>query len=290
MMARLGVFLLWLLHFLPLRVLGWIGNTLGMLLYALARERRMVAAINLRLCFPHKSETERALIVRRHFRAFGRSVLERSILWWSSPARLERLIKVRGLEHFEEACKRPTILITAHFVALDVGGSWLSRHIDVVSIYSRQKNPYMQDLVLRMRKRFGKQVLYSRQEGMRPVIKALREGHPFYYFIDQDLTVKDGMFVPFFGVQAATLSTLPRLAEMARAQVVPCITRVLPDYQGYEVTFYPPWENYPSGDAEADTRRINEFVEQRVLEMPEQYFWVHKRFKTRPEGERSFYE
>ncbi|HEY6094509.1 MAG TPA: lipid A biosynthesis acyltransferase [Gallionellaceae bacterium] len=288
-MARVGVFLLWLLHFLPLRMLGWIGNGLGMLLYTLARERREVAAINLRLCFPDKSEAERALLVRRHFRAFGRSVLERSILWWSSPARLERLVKVRGLEHFEVARQQPSILLTAHFVALDVGGSWLSRHIDVVSIYSKQKNAYMEALVLRMRKRFGKQVLFSRQDGMRPVIKAMREGHPFYYFVDQDLTVKDGMFVPFFGVPAATLSTLPRLAEMGRAQVVPCITRVLPDYQGYEVTFYPPWENYPSGDPAADTRRINEFVEQRVLEMPEQYFWVHKRFKTRPEGEASFY-
>src|SRR5512147_1102941 len=100
MMARLGVFLLWLLHFLPLRVLGWIGNALGMLLFALARERREVAAINLRLCFPDRGEAERALLVRQHFRAFGRSVLERSILWWSSPARLERLIKVRGLENF----------------------------------------------------------------------------------------------------------------------------------------------------------------------------------------------
>ncbi len=290
MMVRCGVFLLWLLHFLPFRMLAWVGNALGMLLYLLAKERRNVASINLRLCFPDMSEVARARLVRRNFRAFARSILERSILWWSSPARLDKLVRVAGLEHLEQAQGQPLILLTAHFVALDVGGSWLARHTDVVTVYSLQKNAYMQDLLLRMRKRFGQPILYSRQDGLRPVIKAVRDGHPFFYFTDQDQTVKDGVFAPFFGVQAATLTTLPRIAEMTKARVVPCITSVLPDYQGYEVRFYPAWENYPSGDLLADARRVNEFIEQRVLEMPEQYFWLHKRFKTRPEGEESFYE
>jgi KDO2-lipid IV(A) lauroyltransferase len=288
-MVRLGVFLLWLLHFLPLRVLGWVGNGLGMLLYALAKERRFVARTNLRLCFPEMGERERERLVRRNFRAFARSILERSILWWSSPARLDRLIRVAGIEHLQQSEGKPTILLTAHFVALDVGGSWLARHTNVVTVYSLQKNPYMEKLLLGKRKRFGNPLLYSRQDGLRPVIKAVREGHPFFYFTDQDQTVKDGIFASFFGVQAATLTTLPRIAEMTKARIVPCITRVLPDYQGYEVCFYPAWENYPSGDVLADTLRMNHFIEQRVLEMPEQYFWLHKRFKTRPEGEPPLY-
>ncbi len=288
-MIRVGIFLLWLLHFLPLRVLGWGGNVLGMALYALAKERRFVARTNLRLCFPHMSAAEREKLVRRNFRAFARSILERSILWWSSPRRLDRLVRVAGLEHLEQSRGKPTILLTAHFVALDVGGSWLARHTDVVTVYSLQKNPYMEQLLLQKRKRFGQPILYSRQDGLRPVIKAVREGHPFFYFTDQDQTVKDGAFIPFFGIPAATMTTLPRIAEMTKARIVPCITRVLPDYQGYEVRFYPAWENYPSGDMMADTLRMNEFIEQRVLEMPEQYFWLHKRFKTRPEGEAAFY-
>ena len=162
-------------------------------------------------------------------------------------------------------------------------------HINYVDIYTNQKNKYINDLLLRKRARFGQQLLYSRQQGMRPVLKAVREGHPLCYFMDQDLSTKDAMFIPFFGVPAATLTTLPRIVTSTKAKIVPCIIRVLPNYQGYAIRFYPAWENYPTGDVEADTRRVNEFVEQRVLEMPEQYFWLHKRFKTRPEGEERFY-
>lgn len=289
MMARLGVFLLWLIHFLPFRLQAWIGNALGTVLYLVATERRRVATINLRLCFPQQSEAERALLIRRNFRAFARSFIERGILWWSSAERIKKLVRVAGLEHFQAAQGNPIILLTAHFVALDVGGAWLSMHMNYVDIYTNQKNAYLNDLVLRKRARFGQQLLYSRQQGLRPVIKAMRAGHPLCYFMDQDLSTKDALFIPFFGVQAATITTLPRLVTTTGAKIVPCIIRVLPEYQGYEVRFYPGWENYPTGDAVADTRRVNEFIEQRVLEMPEQYFWLHKRFKTRPEGEARFY-
>ncbi len=289
MMARFGVLLLWLLHFLPFRLQAWIGNGLGTLLYLVAAERRRVATINLRLCFPEQSEAARALLVRQNFRAFTRSFIERGIMWWSGPERIKKLVRVEGMEYFQAAQGSPIILLTAHFVALDVGGTWLSMHINFVDIYTNQKNKYINDLVLKKRARFGQQLLYSRQQGMRPVLKAMREGHPLCYFMDQDLSTKDAMFIPFFGVPAATLTTLPRLVQTTQAKVVPCIIRVLPDYQGYEVRFYPAWENYPTGDIEADTRRVNEFIEQRVLEMPEQYFWLHKRFKTRPPGEERFY-
>ena len=289
MMVRLSIFLMWCLHFLPLPILAWFGNAVGMMFFIFATERCSVVKTNLRLCFPNKSETARALLARQHFYAFGRSFIERGILWWASLARIEKLVHVEGLEHFRAAEGQPLILLTAHFVGLDVGGLWLSKNTNVVTVYSKQKNPYFEDFMFRKRSRFGKPLMYSRQDGMRPAVKAIRAGMPFYYFTDQDFNAKDALFIPFFGVPASTLTTVPRLVAMTGAKVMPCITRVLPKARGYEVRFYPAWEDYPSGDVEADTRRVNEFIEQRVLEMPEQYFWLHKRFKTRPEGEAKFY-
>lgn len=289
MMARIGIFLMWLLHFLPLPLLAGVGNALGMLLYWFAGERRVVAATNLRLCFPELSEAERRSLAKRNFQAFARSFLERGILWWSSAERIQRLIRVVGLEHLKTVQGGPVIVLAPHFVALDVGGSWMTQYVNLVSIYSNQKNPLFHKMLLHGRSRFGQQRLYTRQDGLRPVVKALHDGYPFYYLPDQDLATKDGVFVPFFGVQAATLSTVSRLAKITGAKVVPCISRILPGGAGYEVRFYPAWDNYPTGDIVADTRRVNEFIEQRVREIPEQYFWLHKRFKTRPRGEKKLY-
>ncbi|HET7833980.1 MAG TPA: lipid A biosynthesis acyltransferase [Gallionella sp.] len=289
MLTRLGIFMMWLLHFLPLPLLAKIGDGLGLLLCWLAGERRRVAATNLRLCFPELTERERATLVRRNFQAFARSFLERGILWWSAPQRIQRLVRVVGHEHLEAVSGQPVILLVPHFVALDVGWSWLTQRGNLVSVYSNQKNPYFDKKLLRARLRFGASQLYSRLQGLRPIVKAMRAGLPFYYLPDQDLATKDGIFVPFFGVAAATLTTVPRLAEMTGAKVVPLIIRMLPGGAGYEARFYPAWENYPTDDLSADTRRMNEFIEQRVREIPEQYFWLHKRFKTRPEGEEKFY-
>ncbi|MES1981031.1 MAG: lipid A biosynthesis acyltransferase [Pseudomonadota bacterium] len=284
-MARLGIFIVWLLHFLPLPLLAAIGNGVGLLLYLMAEERRQVTKINLRLCFPEMTERARAGLARRNFMAFGRGFLERGILWWSSLARINRLVRPLGIENLEAELGKPIILLTAHFVALDVGGAWLSQRLNAVSVYGSQKDPLIHKMLLEKRQRFGDQLLFSRQQGMRPVVRALRGGRPLFYFTDQDFGAKDALFIPFFGILASTLTTLPRLVEMTGARVVPCITRMLPWGRGYEVHLYPAWENYPTGDLAADTRRMNEFIEQRVREMPEQYFWPHKRFKTRPPGE-----
>ena len=289
MLALSGVFLLWLMHFLPFRVLVWVGNTFGFLLYLLATERRRVATINLRLCFPDMSDAQRARLLRDHFKMFGRGLIERTILWWSSGARIRSLIRVEGVEHFDAVKGKPAILLTPHFVGMDVGGQWIAQHTDTVCMCANQKNLYLTELLLKKRARFGNQRLYSRQQGLRPILKGMREGMPFVYPPDQDQGVKDGAFIPVFGVPAATMTSVPRIAQMTGAKVVPCITRLLPGAAGYVLTFYPAWENYPTGDDIADTRRMNEFIEQRVCEMPEQYFWLHKRFKTRPEGEERFY-
>jgi len=289
MLARLGVFILWSIHFLPFRAIVAIGNGLGYLLYLLAAERRRIGDINLKLCFPGMSDEARKKLLRDHFKMFSRGLIERSILWWSSAARIRSLIRVEGIEHFAAIKGKPAILLTPHFVGMDAGGQWVAQHTDTVCMYANQKSRYLTGLLLQKRIRFGKQRQYSRQQGLRPILKGMREGMPFIYPPDQDQGIKDGAFIPFFGVPAATMTSVPRIAQTTGAKVVPCITRLLPGAAGYVLTFYPAWENYPSGDDIADARRMNKFIEDRVREMPEQYFWLHKRFKTRPEGEARFY-
>ena len=289
MLVRLGVFIFWLIHFLPFRAIVAIGNGLGVLLYPIAAERRRVGMINLRLCFPEMSEAARKKLVRNHFKMFCRGLIERSILWWSSAGQISSLIRVEGAEHFEAVKDKPSILLTPHFVGMDAGGQWIAQHTDTVCMYANQKNRYLTELLLKKRARFRNQHLYSRQEGLRPILKGMRKGMPFIYPPDQDQGIKDGAFIPFFGVPAATMSSLPRIAQMTGAKIVPSITRMLPGDEGYVLTFYPAWENYPSGDDIADARRMNAFIEDRIREMPEQYFWLHKRFKTRPKGETKFY-
>jgi KDO2-lipid IV(A) lauroyltransferase len=159
-----------------------------------------------------------------------------------------------------------------------------------VSIYSRQKDAAFDALLLRGRMRFARAPIFSRQVGVRPVIRALRSGLPLYYLPDMDLGRRNALFAPFFGVSAATVTGLSRIAALSGAAVVPCVTRQLPGGAGYVVRFYPVWEGFPSPDPAADALRMNAFIEQRVREMPEQYYWVHKRFKTRPEGEANPYE
>ncbi len=290
MLVRLGVFILWLLHFLPFRLLVAIGNGVGVLLYRLAAKRRRIGDTNLRLCFPYMPEAMRDTLLREHFKMFSRGLVERCILWWSSAERISSLIRVEGVEHFEAIRGEPAILLTPHFVGMDAGGQWVAQNTDTVCMYANQRSVYLTQLLLEKRARFRTQLLFSRQQGLRPILKGMKENMPFIYPPDQDQGVKDGAFIPFFGVPAATMMSVSRIAKMTGAKVVPSITRVLPGGAGYVLTFYPAWENFPSGDDVADARRMNEFIEQRILEMPEQYFWLHKRFKTRPEGEESFYK
>ena len=296
-MVRLGLFLMWLLHFLPLALLAPLGEGLGLLLYAFGSERRRVARTNLRLCFPHMPDDERELLLKRHFQAFGRSFLERGLLWWAPKERIMRLIRVEGEEHLQPYIGKPVILLTPHFVGLDMGWTRLSCGLScepgcerrLASTYSRQKNSLFDSLLLKGRTRFGQPQLFSRQDGMRPVVRAIGGGLPFYYLPDMDFGARDSIFVPFFGVPAATVTGLSRLARITGATVIPCVVRQLKGAAGYVVRIYPPWQDFPGADVESDVRRMNTFIEQRVLEMPEQYFWLHKRFKTRPPGEERFY-
>jgi len=288
-MMRLALAAVWMLHFLPLPVLASIGRALGLLLYAGAWERRKVALTNIKLCFPDQKDSHHRHLVRRHFQALGRSLLEHGLLWWSSRARLQKLVRVEGLEHWQAVAGRPVIWLAPHFVGLDMGGTRIITEWRGVSVYSRQKNPAFDRVLFHGRTRFVTPELFSRQDGIRPVVRAMRKGLPFYYLPDMDLGERDSIFVPFFGVPAATVTGLSRIAQLAGAVVVPAVTRQLPGGAGYVLRFYPAWEDFPGVDVEQDTRRMNAFIEERVLEMPEQYYWVHKRFKTRPPGEPPVY-
>ena len=292
-MTRIAIFILWLLHWLPLPLLAPLGRGLGRLLPVLIPKRRHIVDTNLRLCFPAMREAQRQVLAREHFALLGRSLLERSLLWWASEKRLRRLSRVEGLHNISLDDKRlgqqPLILLVPHFVGLDISGTTLAMFMDAVSMYSQQKNAAIDALLHHGRSRFGDQRLLTRQDGIRGTIKSLREGRPFFYLPDMDYGPDDAIFVPFFGVPAATITGLPRLAKLGPARVFPVITEILPGGQGYVTRVGPAWENFPSDDAEADTRRMNAFIEDEIRKLPAQYYWVHKRFKTRPPGEAGFY-
>jgi Kdo2-lipid IVA lauroyltransferase/acyltransferase len=285
-MSRLVFAFMYLIHFLPLSLIEKIGNAVGAIMFWLIPERRKVARTNLEKCFPKLDGREREKLARAHFRVFCRSFLERGILWWAPRRRVERLVRIEGRENLASA-PGPIILFAPHFVGLDATLSRLSLEFPVAMMYSRQKDPVLERLLYRGRTRFGGRMI-PRQAGVKEGLGAIASGALYYYLPDLDYGPKHAIFVPFFGVPAATVTGLSYIARAAGAAVLPCVTRMLPG-GGYVATIYPRWEGFPSGDDVADTRRMLAFIEERVLEMPEQYYWLHKRFKTRPEGEPRFY-
>ena len=282
--------LMWLLHWLPLPVLGRFGKLTGSLLFMVLRARRDITLTNLRLCMPELTEAERVNLARQHFQAYARSVWERGILWWASEARLNRLITVEpGPVPVAEMTAKPTILLCPHFVCLDVAGASIAMVASASSMYVTQKNAAFDQVLRAGRARFKPVKLFTRQDGIKPILRALRDKLPYFMLPDMDFGEKDAEFVPFFGIEAATLTATARIAATTGAQVMPVIATFLPGYQGWRVKFYPVWDNYPGTDMVAATRRMNAFIEERVREAPAEYFWTHKRFKTRPHGEPSLY-
>lgn len=292
-MTRLVLALMWLLHWLPLPVLAALGRGLGLALYALVRERRQVTATNLGLCFPDLSPAQKSALARRHFMAFGRSVLELGLWWWASPARMRRLVRLEGSEKLAAYKGRPVILLVPHFVGIDAGGMRLALELEqgMVAIYTRQKNRVFEAAMNNGRRRFGNFEMVSRQEGTRKALKAMKAGRFFHYSPDMDYGPKESVFVPFFGVQTATITGLARLARLTGATVIPLVTRMAGRgwQTGYVASVGEPWADFPSGDDLTDARRLNAFIEAEVLRSPEQYYWLHKRFKTRPPGEKRLY-
>jgi KDO2-lipid IV(A) lauroyltransferase len=283
--------LLWLLHKLPLGLQAALGSALGRMLYTVARKRRRISARNIQLCMPELSAVQRRNLLREHFRWLGRSAVERALLWYGSPERLKRLIHVEGDVHLAERSPRPVMWLVPHFLALDVAGAatQLFQTRPVASIYQPQSHPVFDAAMRRGRMRFGQGELFARADTARPLVRAIRRGHAFFNLPDMDFGRKDSAFVPFFGVPAATLLAPSRLARALDMVVQPVVAQILPGGRGYRVHFLPPWSDWPSDDPLDDARRMNQWIESTVRADPAQYLWVHKRFKTRPEGEPKLY-
>ena len=281
---------LWLLHWLPLPLQAALGNAFGWLLALIPGKRRHIVATNLALCFPDTPVSVRSRWLRRIFQTSTRAVLEHGILWWGSAARVRRLVQIDNPEAALGDGVRPVIWLAPHFVGLDMGGVRLTMDQQIASIYAPAKNPLVDQYMRHGRTRFSDIVLIARTEGIQSTLRTIKSGLPFYYLPDQDHGRQNAVFAPFFGVSAATVSALPRLAKLTGAQNIPVVTTQLPGGRGYRVRFYPPWDDYPSGNLDEDVARMNTFIEDRIREMPEQYLWLHRRFKTRPIGEPSLYE
>jgi KDO2-lipid IV(A) lauroyltransferase len=290
--ARLLLALVWLLHWLPLGVQAAIGRALGAVLYQFGRSRREVAQRNLALCMPELSAQARQALVREHFGWLGRSLLERGLLWYASPDRLRSLIRVEGDVHLAENSERPVMWLVPHFMALDVAGAstQLFQKRWVASIYQAQSNTVLDRAMRQGRLRFGGGEVFSRFESALPLVRVVKKRQAaFFNLPDMDFGSKDAAFVPFFGVPAATLLAPSKLARSLNMQVQPVVAEALPGGQGYRVRFLPPWTDWPTANAEADTRRMNEWIETEIRRNPAQYLWVHKRFKTRPPGQPPLY-
>ncbi len=283
--------MLWLLHWLPLGVQAALGRSLGRLLHATAGARRRIALRNLALCFPEQSQAQREQLAREHFLWLGRSILERGLLWYASPARLKRLIHVEGDVGLAERSERPVMWLVPHFMALDVAGAsvLLFQTRKGISIYQEQSDAVMDAAIRRGRLRLGNAEIFPRDDSAKALFRAIRRGDAFFNLPDMDFGERDAAFVPFFGVPAATLLAPSRLARALNMVVQPVIAETLPGGQGYRVRFMPAWTDFPSDDALTDTAAMNRWIEAEIRRNPAQYLWVHKRFKTRPAGEAALY-
>ena len=286
---RVLIGLMWLLHWLPLPVLGRIGVAAGWLVFWLAHARRHIALTNLRLCFPDMPETNRRQLALQHFQAYMRSVFERGLLWWASERRLRRLIDIQPPLPLSSTGTAPVILLCPHFVGVDVAGVALALDSPGCSIYSRQSSAVLDAALRKGRSRFQTAALFSRADGIKPILRAMREGMPFFMCPDMDFGAKDAAFVPFFGVPAATLTAPARLAAITKCQVIPVVATTLPNYQGWKVEFHAPWDGFADAGIAQSTRRMNQFIEEQVLKAPAEYLWTHRRFKTRPPGQPDVY-
>ena len=282
---------LWMLRalaYLPLPVLRGIGAVLGGLLYGVARSRRHVVHTNLRVCFPAWSEARREAVAREVFVRFAQAWLDRGWLWHRGPDCIRERVRLVG-EVAPLQQEQATVLFAPHFMGLDVG--WTALTLDVqrawTTIFTPQRNRVADAWIARGRQRFGDVRLFRREDGVKTIVSALRGNALLYLLPDMNFGESESIFVPFYGVPAATVPSLSRFAKLGRARVMPVLTRMTDS--GYEVEVLPAWGDFPTDDAQGDTALMNARLQTWIDANPAQYFWVHKRFKTRPAGEASLY-
>jgi KDO2-lipid IV(A) lauroyltransferase len=288
MFSAFGLVVLRLLGHLPLRWLRALGAGLGWLLYRLVGSRRHVLLTNLRVCFPERTDLEREAMARESFVRFAQAWLDRSWLWHRSAACIQARVQLMG-DVNSLLTPQPTVLFAPHFVGLDVGWTALTLQLPLrfTTIFTPQSNATVDAWVAQGRVRFGQVRLFSREDGVKPIVSALRDNEVLYLLPDMNFGPSESIFVPFYGEPAATVPSLSRFAKLGRARVMPVTTRMTPT--GYEVVVHPAWTDFPTNDVAADTALMNQRLEALINTMPTQYFWVHKRFKTRPLGAPELY-
>ncbi len=286
MITRFAILAIRLVGLLPLSWVRLLGRALGYVLWIVAVPRRSIVGANLRECFPELGAAERARLNRAVFVSFAQSWVDRGWLWHAKPDLLRRRLRLVGKPQDLLALqdRQPTLAFVPHFVGLDALLTTLALHLQrpLATLYTKQANPVADRWVVQGRERLGDVRLYQRADGPKPLIASLRGGALLCLLPDMDFGSRDSIFVPFFGVQAATVTSLSRFAKLGRARVIPMVARMTD--AGYEVRVLEAWSDFPSADTRADTVRMNRCLEGYVKDCPDEYYWLHRRFKSRPAG------
>ena len=277
---------------LPFPILVFLGTGLGLLVFSLPSSRKRIAQKNIEVCFPNLSSDEQYALLRKNFISMGIAIMEVGMAWWWSKRRLKKLITYDGLEHLTSVPSgQGTMLLGIHFTTLEIGGAAVAMATQMDGMYRAHGNPvydYVQACG-RISKGSGDTMVFERRD-VRGSMRALKNGRTLWYGPDQDYGLVQGLFAPFFGVQAATVYATARFAEKTGAAVVPFTHIRLPGSRGYKVTIHPQLKSFPVGDDLIDATRINQLIEKFILLQPDQYLWAHRRFKNRPEGDADIYD
>ncbi len=287
--AWLGLGLLRIVCALPNRVAFGVGRLLGRLAERLARERRTIVLKNLELCFPELSEAERHALARRHFEALGMSVIEMGLGRWASDDSLSSITTIDGLEHLQAALAegRGVILLSAHFTTLEISGRVLSLNCPPFdAVYRRHRSEFLTEMLRSGRERSAATTIEKRD--IKTMVRSLRAGRPVWYAPDQSYKRKGAEVIPFFGVPSMHTTATSTLARLGNAVTLPYFPRRLAD-GSYQLTILPPLPDFPSDDAIADTMKYIAVLEEHVRSCPEQYYWVHRKFKDLPDGYPDYY-
>lgn len=285
----LGLILMRLSVFLPGRLQVIIGQVMGWAMRPMMRSRAQIAHRNIELCFPELSEKERKTLVKRSLDMMGMMMIETAMSWWASDKRLAKRVRYEGLEYLEQAKAegKGVILLTGHFTSMELGGRLIMLKTPAYVMFRQLKNPLFNAVMMRARTFHSEGIVL--QEDPRSMLRALKKNKVVWYAPDQDFGKRASVYARFFGVQAATIVATARMVRLTGARIVPFVPRREKD-GSYTISIGKPWEDYPSGDDLQDAQRINDWLEQEIRRSPEQYLWVHRRFKTQPEGKGLLYK
>lgn len=280
----IALFILRLIVLLPISIGFWIGRVIGKLLYRFSKKRRAIARINIRLCFPNLSDTERELIVRKHFESLGMSLIAIGIGWWKSEKTINQIVELEGREYLDSAMQqgKSVILLSAHFNSLEISARLMATQVPytIYAVYQANSNPLLDSIILKNRSKAIAGMISHKD--IRQMIYKLKENAIVWYAPDQGYKGKYSELVDFFGEPAASNTATSRLAKLSKATVLPFFMYQNPDYSGYKLKILPPIEGFPSKDPVADTLTYHRILEEAIKEAPEQYLWIHRRFKGRP--------